>query len=226
MGKIVLYGIEASPPVRSVLLALNALNLPYEFKVVDLLAHGNKSEEYLKINPVGTVPGLLDDGQAISDSHAIIAYLASKYGKDDSLYPKDLVKRSVVDHRLYFETGVGFERALRGTTKPILFDNETTVPQQKINEIAEFYDIVNKFLQDHPYVAGDNLTIADLSLITTVTTLQVYLESDATKYPNLVAWVKRLEQLPYYGKANGNGLKLFSDLIKSKNIKIAPSAKI
>ncbi|XP_014095040.1 glutathione S-transferase 1 [Bactrocera oleae] len=220
MGKLVLYGIEASPPVRTVLLTLNALDLPYEFVAVDLFAQGNKSEEYLKINPTGTVPALLDDGQAISDSHAISAYLASKYGKDDSLYPKDLVKRSVVDHRLYFDAGVAFERALRGTTKPILFNNETNVPQQKINNIAEVYDIVNKLLQNHPYVAGDNLTIADFSLITSISSLQAYLESDVAKYPNLVAWIKRLEQLPYYEKANGNGVKQLIELIKSKNITI------
>ncbi|XP_050326386.1 glutathione S-transferase 1-like [Bactrocera neohumeralis] len=222
MGKIVLYGLEASPPVRGVLLTLNALDLPYEFIDVDLFAKANKSEEFLKINPAGTVPALLDDGQAILDSHAIIAYLASKYGKDDSLYPKDLVKRSVVDHRLYFEASMAFERALRGTTKPIIFDNETNVPQQKIDNIAEVYGIVNKFLQDHPYVAGDNLTIADLSLISSISSLHAYLDSDATKYPNLVAWIKRLEQLPYYEKANGNGAKQLIELIKSKNITIVP----
>uniref|UniRef100_A0A0K8TY79 Glutathione S-transferase 1 n=1 Tax=Bactrocera latifrons TaxID=174628 RepID=A0A0K8TY79_BACLA len=222
MGKIVLYGIEASPPVRSVLLTLKALDLPYEFINVDLFAKANKSEEFLKINPGGTVPALLDDGQAILDSHAIIAYLASKYGKDDSLYPKDLVKRSVVDHRLYFEASMAFERALRGTTKPIIFDNETNVPQQKIDNITEVYGIVNKFLQDHPYVAGDNLTIADLSLIASISSMHAYIDSDATKYPNLVAWIKRLEKLPYYEKANGNGVKQFIELIKSKNITIVP----
>ncbi|XP_011208410.1 glutathione S-transferase 1 [Bactrocera dorsalis] len=222
MGKIVLYGIEASPPVRSVLLTLNALDLPYEFIDVDLFAKANKSEEFLKINPGGTVPALLDDGQAILDSHAIIAYLASKYGKDDSLYPKDLVKRSVVDHRLFFEASMAFERALRGTTKPIIFDNETNVPQQKIDNITEVYGIVNKFLQDHPYVAGDNLTIADLSLITSISSMHAYIDSDAAKYPNLVAWIKRLEQLPYYEKANGNGTKQLIELIKSKNITIVP----
>ncbi|XP_049309682.1 glutathione S-transferase 1-like [Bactrocera dorsalis] len=222
MGKIVLYGIEASPPVRSVLLTLNALDLPYEFKGVSLFARANKSEEFLKINPAGTIPALLDDGQAILDSHAIIAYLASKYGKDDSLYPKDLVKRSVVDHRLYFEASVAFERALRGTTTPIIFFNETNVPQQKIDNMAEVYGIVNKFLQDHPYVAGDNLTIADFSLITSISSLHAFLESDAAKYPNLVAWIKRLEQLPYYEKANGNGTKQLIELIKSKNITIVP----
>ncbi|XP_053962400.1 glutathione S-transferase 1-like [Anastrepha ludens] len=222
MGKLVLYGMDPSPPVRSVLLALNALELPYEYKTVNLLAKDNQSEEYRKINPTGTVPALVDDGHAIADSHAIIAYLASKYGKDDTLYPKDLIKRSIVDQRLYYETGVVFERSLRGTTKPILFDNQTEVPQSKIDQIALIYKTVNSFLKDHPYVAGDHLTIADFPLISAISSLQVYLEIDAVKYPNLVAWFKRAEKLPYYEKANGKGNKQFMDLIKSKNIKIVP----
>lgn len=44
----------------------------------------------------------------IWDSHAICTYLVSKYGKDDSLYPKDLLVRAKVDQRLHFDTGILF----------------------------------------------------------------------------------------------------------------------
>ncbi|XP_036331250.1 glutathione S-transferase 1-like [Rhagoletis pomonella] len=220
MGKLVLYGMDPSPPVRTVLLVLNELQLPYEYKVVNLLERDNHNDEYRKLNPQGTVPTLVDDGHAITDSHAIIAYLASKYGKNDSLYPKDLVKRSIVDQRLYYDTGVIFERALRGTTKPIIFANQTVVPKSQIEIIANVYETVNGFLKDHSYVAGDHLTLADLSLIPAISSLQVYLDIDAVKYPNLLAWFKRAEKLPYYEKANGKGLQQFFDIVKSKNIKI------
>lgn len=52
---------------------------------------------------------MLTDGDTIIwDSHAIIAYLVRKYGKDDSLYPKDFAKRALVDQRLHFEGSVVF----------------------------------------------------------------------------------------------------------------------
>ncbi|XP_067634054.1 glutathione S-transferase 1-like [Eurosta solidaginis] len=221
MGKLVLYGIEMSPPVRATVLTLKALNIPYEFKFVNLFEEHDK-EEYRRINPTGTVPALDDNGQFISDSHAINAYLVSKYGKDDSFYPKDLVKRAAVDQLLHYDTGVVFERTLRYIARPIFLENKTNIPQYKIDMIVEVYETVNNFLKDKPYVVGNHLTIADFSLISSISTLQVYLVSDPIKYPNLVAWIKRLEQLPYYEEANGKPGKKAEEMIRAKNIKIVP----
>ena len=72
------------------------------------------------MNPQHTVPTLDDDGFTIWDSHAISTYLVSKYAKDDSLYPKDLQKRAVVDQRLHFESGIIFSRLLRITVSSLL----------------------------------------------------------------------------------------------------------
>lgn len=46
---------------------------------------------------------MVDDGFVLTESRAMLMYLASKYGKDDSLYPKDPQKRAVVDMRLFFD---------------------------------------------------------------------------------------------------------------------------
>lgn len=62
------------------------------------------------MNPQHTVPTMDDDGFIIWDSHAIGAYLVEKYGNDESLYPKDLQKRAVVDQRMHFDSGVLFPR--------------------------------------------------------------------------------------------------------------------
>lgn len=58
------------------------------------------------MNPQHTVPTLNDNGYILWDSHAINAYLVGKYGKDDSLYPKDLQKRGIVDQRLHYNSSV------------------------------------------------------------------------------------------------------------------------
>lgn len=68
------------------------------------------SEAYLKINPQHTIPTLNDNGIILWGSHSIVTYLVSKYGKDDSLYPKDLVTRARVDQCLHFDNGVLFTR--------------------------------------------------------------------------------------------------------------------
>lgn len=61
------------------------------------------------MNPQHTVPTLDDDGKVIWDSHAIMGYLANKYAKDDSVYPKnDPYKHAIIDQRMHFENGIVF----------------------------------------------------------------------------------------------------------------------
>lgn len=122
MVKLTLYGVNPSPPVRAVKLTLAALQLPYEFVNVNISGQEQLSEEYLKKNPEHTVPTLEDDGNYIWDSHAIIAYLVSKYADSDALYPRDLLQRAVVDQRLHFETGVVFANGIKAITKPLFFN--------------------------------------------------------------------------------------------------------
>lgn len=67
-------------------------------------------EELMKLNPEHTFPTLNDYGVYIWNSHVIVTYLVGKYGKDDSLYPKDLVLRAKIDERLHFDNGMLFTR--------------------------------------------------------------------------------------------------------------------
>lgn len=64
------------------------------------------------MNPQHTIPTLVDNGFVIWDSHAIMSYIVSKYGKDKSLYPEDLEKRAVVDQRLHFDSSILCTRGL------------------------------------------------------------------------------------------------------------------
>lgn len=57
-----------------------------------------------QLNPAHTVPTLVDNGFVLWESGAIMAYLVEKYAKDDSLYPKDIEKRAIIDQLLHFST--------------------------------------------------------------------------------------------------------------------------
>lgn len=72
----------------------------------------NLTESYLKINPSGTIPALIDPASDVTvwDSHAISIYLVQKYAKDDSLYPRDFKKRTTVNERMFFEASFLFAR--------------------------------------------------------------------------------------------------------------------
>jgi len=168
-------------------------------------------------NPQHTVPTLEDDGHFIWDSHAIIAYLVSKYADSDALYPKDLLQRAVVDQRLHFESGVVFANGIRSISKPVIFFGQTKVPKERYDAIIEIYDFVETFLKKKDYIAGDQLTIADFSLVSSVSSLVAFVDLDPIKYARVSAWVKRLEQLPYYEEANGKGARQLMAMIKKTN---------
>ncbi|XP_037950212.1 glutathione S-transferase 1-like [Teleopsis dalmanni] len=217
MGKMILYGTEASPPVRACKLTLEALGLQYEYKLVNLLAGEHKSKEYLLKNPQHTVPLLEDHGKCIWDSHAICAYLVNKYAKTDELYPKEPYARSIVDQRLHFECGVLFQGCIRNIALPVFYKNATEVPREKIDAIYEAYDFLETFLGDDPYICGKKMTIADFSIISTVTSL-VGLAPTVPK--NLTNWIERMSKLPYYSRANGNGAQMLVDMFSDKIKKI------
>ncbi|XP_054739513.1 glutathione S-transferase 1-like [Anastrepha obliqua] len=220
MGKLVLYGVEPSPPVRACKLTLAALGLQYEYKLVKLLDGEHRSAEYVRKNPQHTVPMLEDDGHYIWDSHAIMAYLVRRYAKDDSLYPKDFFKRALVDQRLHFESGVVFQGCLRNIAVPVFYKNESEVPRAKINAIYEAYGFLEAFIGDQSYLCGETITLADFSIVSTISSLVELAPIDPAKNPKLKTWLARMSQLPYYDQANGYGAQMLIDTFKEKIKKI------
>merc|ERR1712071_23326 len=84
-----LYHMDASAPCRSVRLTAKMLGVELNLKVLNLMAGEQMAPEFIKINPQHNIPTMVDDGFAMNESRAICGYLVQKYGKDDSLYPKD-----------------------------------------------------------------------------------------------------------------------------------------
>ncbi|KAF5290820.1 hypothetical protein FQA39_LY14582 [Lamprigera yunnana] len=210
-----LYCVDASPPVRSVYLTAAALGLKLDLHQVKIFENELLSPEFLKLNPQHTIPTLVDDdGTVIWDSHAINTYLISKYGKDDSLYPKDLALRAKVDQRLHFDSGLAFP-GIRRITEPIVFRGMRTIPENLKEDNLKTYGFLETFLKDSKWMVGNNLTVADMCLIPSITTLNLLVPIDENKFPNLTAYIKRAEELPYYN-LNKKGLDDSAQLIHSK----------
>ncbi|XP_046420376.1 glutathione S-transferase 1-like isoform X2 [Neodiprion fabricii] len=206
----ILYSTDASPPCRGVLLAVAAAGIKLNVQEIHLMDGEHRKEEFLKMNPQHTLPTLDDDGFHIWDSHAIVTYLFDKYAKDDSMYPKDLQKRAVINQRLHFDNSILFP-AIREIAAPILYKGVTEIPQDRIDFIKQNFEFLEIFLGNSDWMAGNTLTLADTSIIASVTSLMVFVPLD--QYPKLAAWVKRCEdKIPGYAKANTAGVKIFHNL--------------
>ena len=101
-----------------------------------------------------------------------------------------------------------------------------TIEKQKADQITQAYQSLEALLEGHDYVAGNQLTIADFSLVATVSSSNAAIVPVASNtYPRISAWLSRMQALPYYGQANQVGLEHFRAMIQSKLAQAYTSGK-
>lgn len=161
------------------------------------------------MNPQHTIPTINDNGIIIYDSHAICSYLVDKYATNDSLYPKNLVRRAHVNARLHFDSGFLFAR-LRYLFEPIFFMNENEIAPSKIESFRQCWIMMEAFLEKGKYVCGNEITIADFCCIATISSIHPKIAViDPEKFPKLYAWTKRMEAIQFYASENAEGAAAF-----------------
>ncbi|KAJ9575416.1 hypothetical protein L9F63_025634 [Diploptera punctata] len=174
------------------------------------MAGKHLTPEFIKMNPQHTIPTLNDNGFCLWESRAILGYLVDQYAKDDSLYPKDPKKRAVVDQKLYFDIGTLYQR-FGDYYYPIYFAKAPADPE-KMKKIEESYQFLDKFLEGQEFVAGNSLTIADLAIVSSVSTAEI-VGFDITRYPNVTKWFEKMKKVvPGYDEINHKGCLEFKKM--------------
>nr|QGZ00474.1 glutathione S-transferase epsilon1 [Glyphodes pyloalis] len=210
---IKLYKMDPSPPARAAMLACEIFNVQAEFIDVNLAAGEHLKPEYLKLNPCHTVPVLVDGDLILHDSQAILMYLADTYGNNSALYPKEVKQRALVNQKLFFNSSVLFPR-LRNVTYPIFMKGAKGVTEDQLNDIEDAYKLLETFLSKTKYLAGNNITIADIAAFTTVSGLFYINPLKVESYPKLNAWAKEMENKPYCQKLNAPGATFLGEFVK------------
>jgi glutathione S-transferase len=118
-----------------------------------------------------------------------------KYAKDDSLYPKDILKRTKVNEKLFYIGNYIFPRLFQ-IFYPGYFGWEIGIPQRKHDEIIKGYNVIETFLTDNVFLAGDTLTLPDLYLWCCMESLGPLIPFDEEKFPNFNRWLKEMRKLP------------------------------
>lgn len=99
---------------------------------------------------------------------------------------------------------------------PVLFGEEQSIEQKNIDLLHEAYSIIEKFLEENEWIAGDNMTIADFSAYATMSAANIAIPVNASKYMRLAEWMKRMESLPATSGLANKGLKTFKKFAMSK----------
>ena len=191
-----LYVTLTSPNVRRVRLTAAVLGLQLEEQVVDLAQGEQKHPEYLKLNPNGAVPTLVDGDFVLTESRAIMQYLAAKK-PESGLLPIDEKARAEVTRWQFWDSShfspplgtLTFQKVLKpmfGMGAP----DAAKVDEALVN-FRRFAAVLNQNLDHKDHLAGDALTIADL---TVASSLMYAEQTDAplAEFPNLQAWFTRI----------------------------------
>ncbi|CAG9859278.1 unnamed protein product [Phyllotreta striolata] len=183
-----LYYFIMSPPSRAVLITMKALGINPNIIVTNPMAGDTMKPDYLKLNPLHTIPTINDEGFVLYDSGAIMKYLVDQYGKDDSLYPKDPKKGARVAQRLFFVSGTLFPGFFKTHIPVVMGRTAEEADKEKLREALTYMD---KLLEDSKWMAGNSMTVADFAVITLLSTIESSGLFDVSFYPNLWQWFQQ-----------------------------------
>lgn len=157
-----LYTSE-TPNGWKISITLEELGIPYRVHALALSKNEQKASEYLKINPNGRIPTIVDRDNgdfAVFESGAIMIYLAERAGK---LLPKDVKGRSLVIQWLMFQmAGVG---PMMGQANVFLRYAPEKIPyaiERYQREVRRLLEVLNTRLENHEFLAGE-YSIADIA---------------------------------------------------------------
>merc|ERR1711953_998604 len=165
-----LYWHPLSPPSRAVYLGLKAMGCEFEDQVIDVPAGEHKTEAYLKINPAGQVPALVDDDLRLAESRAILVYSAQKTKSD--LYPACPKARAKIDQALYWDMENLWSK-IPAIVIPGLFKNDCDAMMEGLKAIVPAIEQLNSMISKEGWVCGAKCTLADISIQGTISGLLV-----------------------------------------------------
>lgn len=190
----------ATPNGFKVSIALEELGLPYTLHPINLGAAEQKQPEFLKLNPNGRIPAIVDtdlDNFAIFESGAILLYLAEKTGK---LIPSDVKGRSEVIQWLMFQmSGVGPMMGQANVFSRYFPEKIPAAISRYVNESRRLLEVLNTRLEGREYLVGQELSIADIA---TWPWARIYDWPGISieGLDHLAAWLQRLEARPAFQK--------------------------
>ncbi|CAL1583325.1 unnamed protein product [Knipowitschia caucasica] len=190
-----------SQPCRSVFMFAKKNNIPVEVRNVSLMNGEQFSEEFGKVNPIRKVPALRDGDFSMGESIAMMQYMVEKFKTPDHWYPSDLQQRARVNEYLCWQpTGIRLHGSKVFWLKlmlPIVF--KLDIPEEKMSGALEDLDsslktIEDSFLQDRAFIAGDQISMADLvAVVEVIQPLAAGVDVFKDR-PKLSAWKERVVQ--------------------------------
>src|SRR5262245_28140936 len=186
-----LYGFGPTRSLRA-LWGLKELGAEYEFEVVNLITGEHQQPDFLRLNPAGKVPVLVDGDSVIPESAAIVLYLAEKY-PDRGLMPTDLEERAQVYRWVMFAMTELEQPLWRIAKHTFLLPEDKRLPQDVAlagEDFATMAGVLERHMEGRQFIVGDRVTVADC--VTAYLMDWANEEDQLDGFPNLRAYLDRM----------------------------------
>ena len=194
MAAIKLYDFLSSPNCQRVKVVLAEKKLPYETIPVDLKKGEQKKAEFLKLNPYGKVPVIIDGATVLYESLIINEYLDEKY-PEPPLMPKDHARRAKI--RILTDYGmnhvdVPYQKIRHELLKDEKERNQETIDAAK-TELNNRLQRLEREIGGEPYLAGE-FSLVDAALIPRFIRMEGMGVLPDASLPMLGGWLKRMKE--------------------------------
>ncbi len=198
---IKLYGTPRSTAFRCHWLIAEIGGIEYETVSVDFAKGENKSAEYLKLNPNGKIPTMVDGDVAVWESMAICYYLMEKYNA------LQFVGTTALEHAQINQWNFWSVIHLNNAFEPLVLqvyrktpDSEATKNAKEV-ELPRYLGVLEAHLTGKQYMVMEKFTLADITAMSVVRQA-AFINHDLSAYPNITAWMARLSEREAYKKVS------------------------
>ncbi|KAK7026193.1 glutathione S-transferase [Favolaschia claudopus] len=213
MAILKLYGWPESTATWRVAIVLHEAKVPFEFVNVNILNADYKTPEYLEKQPFGQIPYIDDDGFILFESRAIGRYIAAEH-PESKLIPTDPKKHALFEQAASIEFAnfdFNADPLIKALARKRFLgqDSDQAPLDAKMETLEGRLDVYEKILAKQRYIAGDEITLADLFHLPRAQFIETYIKSGvmtSSSRPHVARWYDELLSRPSW-KAFEGGVK-------------------
>lgn len=194
-----LYDSQTSPNCHRVKVVLEEKRLPYELMPVDLKAGEQKKADFLRLNPYGKVPVIIDGQTVLYESCIINEYLEERY-PDPPLLPKNYAQRARI--RILIDYGLNYfappyqklRHELRWKAEK---ERDPQIIENAVSQLVNLFQRLEREIPDKPYLAGE-FSLLDAALIPRFLRMENWAVGilPNSSLPRMGTWLHRMKERP------------------------------
>ncbi len=179
--------------------ALSKTGVDFETKIINFSEGDHQTEAFLKINPMAKVPVIKIDGHILSEGAAINLFLSEKFPTAELMPQAGTLQKAIALKWLQFMYATLHPQFSIAFYPERYGEDKLSIKAKAEIEIHHLFKIINSTLTQNPFISGDNLTLADLYLMTVIHWETVLDKPIVSSYEAIAKFEQRIFALPIIG---------------------------